>query len=359
MLHRRVVVLAVAMLSACALVVPTAGAQATNPVPYALKTRIPVPTWAGTDSSAISVDISWIDPAFGLFVIGDRTGAAIETFDAKRYTFIKAAGQGAFVGPGPTGAAGPNGVTVVGPNEVAGGDGDSTLKVVNLDTGEIQSVDTGGTHRVDEMAYDPVSDILVVANDREGEAGNYTGNFITIIKVHPLSILGKIPCPQCTTGIEQPLVVNGRFYVALPTTTANPGGEIVLVNTTTMKIDQVIKTSDCKPTGLAAGIGGLFVAGGGGCVIDPRSGTGTPITDAGGDEIATLPGRGIYAFVIAGTQTLNLVDAGTNEVYQKLPIALGHNLAANPENGEIWIPDYQTKSVLVFAPVTSLGGGTK
>jgi hypothetical protein len=355
MLHRRVIALAVTIVSAFALVVPTAGAQATNPVPYALKTRIPIPTWAGVDSSTISVDISWIDPAFGLFVIGDRTGAAVETFDAKRYTFLAAAGQGAFVGPGPTGSAGPNGVTVVGPNEVAGGDGDSTLKIVNLDTGEIQSLNTGGTHRVDEMAYDAATDILVAANDREGE----TANFITVFKAHPLSILGKIPCPQCVGGIEQPLVVNGRFYIAIPTTTANAGGEIDLLNTTTMKVDQVIKVSDCRPTGLASGIGGMFVAGGGGCVIDPRSGMGAPITDAGGDEIATLPGRGIYAFVIAGTQTLNLVDAGTNEVFQKLPVALGHNLAANPDNGEIWIPDYQSKSVLVFAPVTSLGGGTK
>jgi len=42
-----------------------------------------------------------------------------------------------------------------------------------------------------------------------------------------------------------------------------------------------------------------------------------------------------------------------------LQFKLGHNLAANQTNGEIWVPDYQSKSVLVFAPVTSLGGGTK
>jgi hypothetical protein len=355
MLHPRVIVLAVTIMSAFALVAPTAGAQATDPLPYALKTRIPIPIWADKNSSEISVDISWIDPAAGLYVIGDRSGGAIETFDANRHTFITAAGQGAFVGPGPTGTAGPNGVTVVSANEVAGGDGDSTLKVVNLDTGEIQSVSTGGIHRVDEMAYDAASDTLVAANDREGE----TTNFITVFKVHPLSIAGKIPCPQCVGGIEQPLVVGGRFYIALPGTTANPKGEIVRVNTTTMTLDQVIKAGECAPTGLAAGINGLFVAGGLGCVIDPRTGGGTPIPDAGGDEIASLPDRGIYAFVIAGTKTLNLVDAGTNQVYQTLPVALGHNLAANPANGEIFVPDYESKSVLVFAPVTSLGGGTK
>ena len=46
-------------------------------------------------------------------------------------------------------------------------------------------------------------------------------------------------------------------------------------------------------------------------------------------------------------------------VRYRLPVALGHNLAANPRSGEIWEPDYQSKSVLVFAPVMSLGGGTK
>ena len=337
------------------LIAPSVAAQATNPVPYALKTRIPIPPWAGVDPSQISVDISWLDPTFGLFVIGDRTAAAVETFDANRYTFVAAAGQGAFVGPGPTGSAGPNGVTVVGPNEVAGGDGDSTLKIVNLDTGEVQSVSSGGTHRVDEMAYDVETDTLVAANDREGT----NANFITVFKAHPLSIVGKIPCPNCIGGIEQPLVVDGRFYIAFPSTTANAKGEIDRINTNTLTLDQVIKAGDCGPTGLAAGINGLFVTGGGGCVVDPRVGSSIAIPDAGGDEIGTLPNRGVYAFVIAATQSLNLVDAGTNQVYQSLPVALGHNLATNPANGEIWIPDYQSKSVLVFAPVTSLGGGTK
>jgi hypothetical protein len=354
--HRRVLraaLLAVALAGVLAL--PGVHAQAANPVPYALKTRIPIPTWAEAEPSEISVDISWIDPASGLYVIGDRTAAAIETFDTNRYAFITAAGQGAFVGPGPTGSAGPNGVTVVGPNEVAGGDGDSTLKVVNVETGEMQSVSTGGTHRVDEMAYDPATDTLVAANDREGESAN----FLTVFKVHPLSIVGKVACPQCVGGIEQPLVSNGRFYVALPRTTTNPRGEIDLLNTTTLRLEQVIKAGDCAPTGLAEGIDGLFVTGGGGCVVNPRTGTGTPIPEAGGDEIATLPERGVYAFVIAATQTLNLADASTNSVYQKLPVALGHNLAANPANGEIWVPDYESKSVLVFAPVTALGSGSK
>jgi hypothetical protein len=355
MRYRRIFTVALASALALAVTAPAFGQPTMNPVPYALITRIPIPAWSQVDPSSISVDISWMDSDAGLFVIGDRTGAAIETFDADRHTFLTAAGQGAFVGAAPTGSGGPNGVTVISRSEVAGGDGDSTLKVVNLDTGDVQSVDTGGTHRVDEMAYDPVTDVLVAANDREGDAGN----FLTVFKIHPLSILGKIPCPQCSGGIEQPLLMSGRFYVAIPSTTANPGGEVDVLDTTAFKVAQVIKAGDCHPTGLAPGLGDLLVVGGGGCTVDPRTETGTPIDGAGGDEIATLLQRGTYAFVIAATQSLNLVDAHTATVFQSLPVALGHNLAANPQNGEIWVPDYQSKSVLVFAPVTALGGGTK
>ena len=332
------------------LLAPSVAAQSTRPTPYQLETQIPVPGWDSFDSSQISVDISWLDPDFGLFVIGDRTLGAIQTFDTNGHAFVGAAGAGAFVGPGPTGSAGPNGVTVVGANEVAGGDGDSTLKIVNLDSGDVQSVSTGGMHRVDEMAYDAASDTLVAANDREGGAAN----FITVFRAHPLTIAGKIPCPQCSGGIEQPVVVNGRFFIAFPATTANPKGEIDRINTDTFRLDQVIQAGECGPTGLAAGINGLFVTGGGGCVIDPTTGSVVQIADAGGDEIGTLPGRGIYAFVISATYTLNLADATTNQVYQKLPVALGHNLATNPNNGEIWVPDYESKSVLVFGPATSL-----
>jgi len=146
MVRWRVFVLATTLVAAVALGVTGAGAQATDPLPYALKTRIPVPTWAGANSSDLSVDISWIDPDAGLYVLGDRTGAAVETFDVNAYRFITAAGQGAFVGPGPTGSA--------------------------------------------------------------------------------------------VGGIEQPLVVGGSFYVALPGTTANSKGEIDLINTNTLKVDR-------------------------------------------------------------------------------------------------------------------------
>ena len=54
---------------------------------------------------------------------------------------------------------------------VYGGDGDSTLKVFDLDAPPMaalqQSISTGGTTRVDEMALTTEGDLLLAANNAE------------------------------------------------------------------------------------------------------------------------------------------------------------------------------------------------
>jgi len=65
--------------------------------------------------------------------------------------------------------SGPDGVTSHG-GWVYGGDGDSTLKVFNLNSPgtyitPVQTISTGGTTRVDEMALTPDGKLLVAANN--------------------------------------------------------------------------------------------------------------------------------------------------------------------------------------------------
>jgi hypothetical protein len=347
MRFRRIFVLALGLATTLMLVVPAVSAQAPAPT-YTLKARIPIPTWEGLTN--LSVDISWIDPETQTYIFADRSpqGGAIEVIDAANYTFVKAAALGQFVGVGPTGAGGPNGVVTVGPKEAAGGDGDSTLKVVNLITDEVQSISTGGTLRVDEMAYDPSTDLLLAANDRAQDS------FVTVFKIHPLSIVGKIPYPQATAGIEQPLVAgNGNFYISIPATEANPGGEINLINPSTLRVERVLPLAgECtRPTGLAWGVGGTLITGGGGCLVDPSTGSVSKIPEAGGDQVASDPSRSVYAYTIGETQSLNLADGTMNDVYQKLYVAGGRNQAINPTNGEVFIPDLIGKAVLVYSPM--------
>ena len=115
-----------------------------------------------------------------------------------------------------------------------------------------------------------------------------------------------------------------------------------------MSVLRTIPTPGCRPTGLTNGVTGFLVTSSG-CVVDITSDTVvTKIDGAGGDETASLPSSGIYAFQVGNT--LALADAFTNQVYQTLPVGGGHNIAANDVTGEIFIPDYDSHSVLVFAP---------
>ena len=60
--------------------------------------------------------------------------------------------------------SGPNGVLVIG-NEAWGGDGDSTIKVIDLKAMKIvDTVATGGKLRANELTYDPKNRIVIIGN---------------------------------------------------------------------------------------------------------------------------------------------------------------------------------------------------
>ena len=138
--------------------------------------------------------------------------------------------------------SGPDGVTAHG-RWVYGGDGDSTLKVFNIfavptatngvpGIAPAQSIPTGGTTRVDEMALTPDGKLLLAANNAEdppfatlftanGDAGVSNVTKITKITVDPTII---------PTGsglsMEQPTwePSTKRFYVSIPIIANNPDG---------------------------------------------------------------------------------------------------------------------------------------
>src|SRR5262249_48037970 len=140
-----------------------------------------------------------------------------------------------FVGNKGSGVSGPNGILVIAAtNELWTGDGDSTVKVVDLNAGAIvATIPTGGVKRADEMAYDPTHDIILVANDADATP------FLTFIDRSSRTVLGRIfldgsdaQHPLATDGIEQPVfdTNTGLFYVALPASPENPGGEILAID---------------------------------------------------------------------------------------------------------------------------------
>jgi hypothetical protein len=132
--------------------------------------------------------------------------------------------------------SGPDGVTSHG-IWIYAGDGDSTLKVIDLrlfpPNGIVQSISTGGTTRVDEMALTLDGTLLLAANNAEDPPfatlfhanGNSLGpsNVSKIIKVNVAPT--TIP-PGNGLSLEQPTwePSTQRFYTSIPAIANNPPG---------------------------------------------------------------------------------------------------------------------------------------
>src|SRR5262249_18327292 len=122
-----------------------------------------------------SFDISWVDPDRAEYYLGDRANAGITIVDTKNLTFKRTIGgfKGVVLNSAGTAVdnnhSGPDGVTSHG-RWLYAGDGDSTLKVIDLNAAVNpikQSIPTGGTTRVDEMALTSDGKRLLAANNAE------------------------------------------------------------------------------------------------------------------------------------------------------------------------------------------------
>src|SRR5215472_1245344 len=186
-----------------------------------------------------SFDISWVNPHRGEYYLAERSNAGIVVIDTRTLTWKRTIGGFRGVQP-PTGAinnniSGPDGVTSHG-RWLYAGDGDSTLKVIDLDAPNAsaiqQTIPTGGTTRVDEMALTTDGELLLAANNAEDPP------FATLFAANgdrsssTVTILAKIFIDQSLiqTGdglsMEQPTwePKTQRFYVSIPQIRGNPAG---------------------------------------------------------------------------------------------------------------------------------------
>jgi len=335
-----------------------------------------------TAPPAASFDISWFDPTTHTYYLADRSNASVDLIDARSGTFIgRIHGfQGVQpAGPGGGGRSGPNGIVVIPApiNQLWAGDGNSTVKVVDLTKGTIiNTISTGGNNRADELAYDAKDQIIVIANDAE------TPPFFTFISVVNQTIISKLPYPTTTNGIEQPVwsPTTGHFYVAIPQSQTNPGGEIAELDPTTTPpsfVRAFALPSNCIPHGLALGPHPNAIVG---CstpaaanptlpagtqiisvILNITNGSTITITDVGGsDEVWYNPGDNRY-YLAANTWTttgktgaplnpvLGIIDAGTNTFIANEPTAIGaHSVAVDPFTNQVFVP-FPNGAIGIFA----------
>jgi hypothetical protein len=212
------------------------------------------------------------------------------------------------------------------------------------------AVSTGGNHRADELAFDPMHDIILIANDQDTPHP-----FVTFISTETHAVLGKIVYdgsskdnPLSTGGIEQPVWdgVTKRFYIAIPSTATNTTGEIDEINPVTRKITRIFPTT-CKPAGLAL-IPGQRLMTSCGDVLEVANGAVVKtVSGVSADEIWFNPGdERVYfgsfftSFVVSALTPYSVIPGGLpwTGKFTPPPAQFSHSIAADRENNHIFVP---------------------
>jgi hypothetical protein len=326
----------------------------------------------------VTSDIIWVDPGTRRLYVTDRSNFGIDIIDADTNLFVgRVTG---FAGPEmsrgdpnanaaspPPNGEGPSGILVTPDKKVWAGDGNSVVRVVDVDPSSpnylkiIQSISTAipecGAHcdRADEIAYDPADHIIVVANNQPLAATATTpatpGNpYATFINADTYQVLGHVTF-EGATGLEQPLWIpdQRRFFISVPGYRNNGGsnggfGELAVIDPKSMKVTKSLNPGTCHPSAEALGSSQhVLVSCGGPVVLDAADGRiiSTITKVGGGDENWYNPGDGRFYFTGNDKSTppvmsLGVVDAQTGAWLQNVPDPGGRQAAALPANNHIF-----------------------
>ena len=251
-----------------------------TPAQLSLLTTIPINGTAGNRATKMfSFDISFVDPATGLYYLADRSNAALDVIDAKTDTLFGQIGgnpafQPGFAGDTGTAAtSGPNGVVSASPCIFAT---DTPSRVVSFDssvsfTAAVSSLNTGGGNlRADELAFDPRDRLILAINNAN------TPPFGTLINVSTSCVLSAPKTiffttgngVNATNGAEQPVwdPNTQRFYVSIPEINGpgdgtGPNGGVARINPLTGVIETVYPVNFMQPAGLTLGPNGDLLVG--------------------------------------------------------------------------------------------------
>jgi DNA-binding beta-propeller fold protein YncE len=317
-------------------------------------------------------DIGFVDQKTHRYYLGDRSNKSVDVFDATADKFIGSVGgfAGAVVKDGKVDndRSGPDGVVVFG-NEVWAGDGDSTIKVIDLKSGKVVDiVKTGGNSRVDEMTYDPKDHVFIGVNNAEEPP------FATLVSTgRGHKILAKVAFPDATDGAEQPAYnpADGMFYVSIPELKKDAKtGAVAIIDPRQGKVVKMLGVENCHPAGIAFGPRGNFALG---CTADGKemppiitimnARTGKVVKNVpeigGADMVAYDSKRGQYYTAsrdMPGGPVLGVIDAENNTLVQKIALNSGnpHSVAVDLANHHVFVPQSSKGGgcgcVLVFAP---------
>jgi hypothetical protein len=303
----------------------------------------------------------------------------VDIISTKTNTFIGRAGG--FVGIVLNGAAvnnnlsGPDGVVSRGRCLYAG-DGDSTLKVFDISDPAkpvlVNTISTGGTTRLDEMALTADGEFLIAANNAEDPP--FATLFATdedddcgfVTKVAKITVDPSVIPAGKGLSIEQPTWVKSthQFIVSVPVIANNPtdpkgcnfdtgappvtcSGAVLLIDPDNLEnpiTDDFVPLVHCGPNGATVGPHDNVMVG---C---------TPNNQAGDSETTIINAK-TFRYVDVGNLTgssampggavLGVVDGETNFLLETIPqSSASHSVAADRRRHKVFVPEVAPKSVV-------------
>jgi hypothetical protein len=263
-------------------------------------------------------------------------------------------------------------VTVNDGTEAYVGDGDNTIKVVDMKSGKVvASIPTeankGGA---DELGYSPKDNVVAMAlPDNEPPT-------LILISTKDRKTFAKVPVPNASDGFEQTIYseVDGMFHTVIPELggDANKGGMITVDPKTGKQVGEIAPLDNCKPHGNFPGVGNELIIG---CnygqtkdkrppvqmIFDIKANKVTEtIAGIGGTDMSGADaGLGLYYTASAGNgegSALGVIDAKTHKLIQKIPTAgRAHSVAVNTKTHHVYVPEGATGGgcgcIRVFAPM--------
>jgi hypothetical protein len=349
---------------------------------YTLSTTI-----AWTPKQPASVDQSVVFNS--TYYLSDRSNAGVHVIPlakGSQTAFITGFVTGYTNGTLTTSISGPNGLVVLpNRNEIYAGDGDGTIKVIDLFSNTIvANITTGSKKRADEFAYDPASTIVVGTNANESPPS------IAIINATSRVVIGHISV-KGASGLEQPRfhTPSGTFYISVPGMTGNEGGAVIslnLANAGSLSIGRTIPTPKCDNTGIVFGPTNDLFVGCGGTQLDDWGTESSYIYDlsavvsasapatasaslkynisslSGIDQVAYSPSTNFYyasayQYVDPATKAaapfVAILSATNGTILQKITTdnTIAHSVAVDEKSGAMIIPT-KAKGILIY----TLGG---
>jgi DNA-binding beta-propeller fold protein YncE len=319
-------------------------------------------------------DIGWFDAKTDRYILSSRGSQdakddksnpgnnALLIIDAATDKFLSAV----------TGMTHARGVVMVNDGtEAYVGDGDNTIKVVDMKTGKVVAAIPAGANKggADELGYSPKDNVVAMAlPDAEPPT-------LILISTKDRKIFAKVEVPQASDGFEQTIYseVDGMFHTVIPELNKDPnkGGMLTVDPKTGKQVGEIAPIDNCKPHGNFLGVGNELIIG---CnygqtkdkrppvqmIFDVKAGKVTEtIPGIGGTDMSGAdPGLGLYYTASAGNgegSALGVIDAKTHKLIQKIPTAgRAHSVAVNTKTHHVYVPEAEMGGcgcIRVFAPM--------